>query len=124
MPTVGFNIPSGIIVMWSGAIANIPTGFFLCDGTNGTPNLTDRFVIHADADSAGTRNVGATGGSHTSDVSHNHGGFTGPSVGGASGGTVLFNLNLTEHRHAISTDGSTTLATIPKFYALAYIMKS
>jgi len=37
----------------------------LCDGNNGTPNLTDRFVIHADADSGGTRNVGATGGANT-----------------------------------------------------------
>lgn len=30
--------------MWSGSINNIPNGFALCDGTNGTPNLSDRFI--------------------------------------------------------------------------------
>jgi microcystin-dependent protein len=54
--------PSGGIIMWSGAIANIPSGWFICDGTNGTPDLTGRFVVHADADSGGTYDVGDTGG--------------------------------------------------------------
>ena len=58
-------LPSGVIVMWSGAISAIPTGWVICDGNNGTPNLTDRFVIHADADSGGTNDVGDTGGSNT-----------------------------------------------------------
>ena len=56
-------MPVGGIIMWSGTIATIPTGWALCDGTNGTPNLTGRFVVHADADSSGTYNVGASGGS-------------------------------------------------------------
>ena len=34
----------GIIVAWSGLIANIPTGWGLCDGTNGTPDLRGRFL--------------------------------------------------------------------------------
>ncbi|MDA3807664.1 MAG: hypothetical protein PF440_07110 [Thiomicrorhabdus sp.] len=61
--TIG--VPSGSIVMWSGAISAIPTGWSICDGTGSTPNLTDSFVIHADADAAGTNNVGETGGSNT-----------------------------------------------------------
>ncbi len=59
------TVPPGGIIMWSGAIANIPAGWSLCDGNNGTPNLTDRFVLHADADSGGANNVGDTGGSNT-----------------------------------------------------------
>ncbi|NER81019.1 MAG: tail fiber protein [Leptolyngbya sp. SIO1D8] len=37
----------GMIVMWSGAVANIPTGWALCDGNNGTPDLRDRFIVAA-----------------------------------------------------------------------------
>ncbi len=55
-------MPTGGIIMWSGTVATIPTGWALCDGTNGTPNLTGKFIVHADADSSGTYNVGATGG--------------------------------------------------------------
>jgi len=40
-------IPSGGIIMWSGLIASIPTGWALCDGTNGTPDLRNRFVVGA-----------------------------------------------------------------------------
>ena len=58
----GATIPIGGIIMWSGAISAIPSGWFLCNGTLGTPDLTDRFVIHADADAAGTNNVGEKGG--------------------------------------------------------------
>jgi len=36
-PTGGGGIPSGVIVMWSGLLANIPSGWALCDGTSGTP---------------------------------------------------------------------------------------
>ena len=45
-PEVG-SVPSGGIIMWSGAIASIPAGWFLCDGANGTPDLRDRFVVGA-----------------------------------------------------------------------------
>jgi microcystin-dependent protein len=55
-------IPSGVIVMWSGALANIPAGWALCDGNNGTPNLLDRFIVSVP--NAGT-NPGATGGANT-----------------------------------------------------------
>ena len=57
------RLPTGVIVMWSGAISAIPSGWHLCDGNNGTPNLTGKFVVHADADSGGTYAPNATGGS-------------------------------------------------------------
>lgn len=59
----GFGyVPQGGIIMWSGAISAIPAGWALCDGTSGTPDLTGRFVVHADADTGGTYAPGDTGG--------------------------------------------------------------
>ena len=54
-------VPTGFIGMWSGSASTIPTGWTLCDGTNGTPNLTDRFVLGAGK----TYQPGATGGTAT-----------------------------------------------------------
>ena len=54
-------IPRGAIVMWSGAVDAIPEGWALCDGSNGTPDLRDRFIVGA----GGSYNVGDTGGANT-----------------------------------------------------------
>jgi microcystin-dependent protein len=51
-------VPSGVIVMWSGAINNVPLGWALCDGTNGTPDLRDRFIVGA----GNSYTIGNTGG--------------------------------------------------------------
>ena len=53
------GVPSGSIILWSGAANAIPAGYVLCDGTNSTPNLQNRFVVGAGS----TYAVGATGGS-------------------------------------------------------------
>jgi microcystin-dependent protein len=45
------RLPTGVITMWYGTIANIPAGWLLCDGTNGTPDLRNRFILGAVADS-------------------------------------------------------------------------
>jgi hypothetical protein len=77
------GVPSGAIMMWSGTIATIPSGWYLCNGTNGTPNLTNRFIIGADADDGGaaktsiTGSATQTGGSKDAIVvSHSHTGST------------------------------------------------
>jgi hypothetical protein len=63
------SFPAGGIIMWSGAISAIPSGWNICDGTNGTPNLRDRFIVGAGS----TYAVGATGGSANATlVSHTH----------------------------------------------------
>jgi hypothetical protein len=60
---------SGMIMMWSGSIVSIPSGWALCNGSNGTPDLRDRFVVGAGS----TYNPGATGGSADAVVvSHTH----------------------------------------------------
>ncbi len=51
----------GMIMMWSGSILTIPVGWRLCDGTGGTPDLRDRFVVGA----GGAYAVNATGGANT-----------------------------------------------------------
>jgi len=53
-------IPAGVIVMWSGEIGDIPDGWALCDGSDDTPDLTDKFICGSDGGDLGT-----TGGSST-----------------------------------------------------------
>ncbi len=62
--TPSAGVPSGVIVMWSGTLASIPEGWALCDGTQGTPDLRDRFILGV----AAAENPGATGGA----TSHIH----------------------------------------------------
>jgi hypothetical protein len=58
------TVPSGAILVWSGSIATVPSGYTLCNGQNGTPNLQDSFVIG----SGNTFSVNATGGFVSSGV--------------------------------------------------------
>jgi hypothetical protein len=55
------RFPAGGIMMWSGTIATIPTGWFLCNGSNGTPDLRNRFIIGAAQDDAGVAKTNITG---------------------------------------------------------------
>ena len=55
------GVPTGVIAMWSGTNANIPSGWALCDGANGTPDLTDRFILGR----AAASNTNSTGGANT-----------------------------------------------------------
>jgi microcystin-dependent protein len=140
-------VPPGVVVMWSGSIGSIPDGWALCDGTNGTPNLRNRFIVGA----GGSYAVAATGGeaSHTLTIAempaHNHGGVT--STDGAhthevryytdSGSGKAFerrngerswldDVTSTEgaHTHTINSQGGGGAhENRPPYYALAYIMK-
>lgn len=66
---VASSIPTGVITMWSGSIISIPIGWRLCDGTNGTPDLRDRFVVGVGT----TYSPGNTGGSKDATlVAHSH----------------------------------------------------
>jgi hypothetical protein len=109
------SIPSGVIVMWSGSIATIPTGWVLCDGSNSTPDLRSRFVIAAGSDYA----VGATGDgsipahTHATNVFSDSGGGVNKVASSVSGSTPI-----------ISGSFGTGTKNIAVYYALAYIMKS
>lgn len=111
------TVPSGGIIMWSGTIATIPSGWVLCNGSNSTPDLRNLFVVGANADSGGVAKSTITGAALQSGGSTTITGTTdGASAGGA--GAVTFNTNVTQHVHAFST------TSVQPFYALAYIMKS
>jgi hypothetical protein len=145
---------TGMIMMWSGTIATIPTGWVLCNGSNSTPDLRNRFVIGAHTDSAGvaystvTGSNTQTGGtkdaivvSHThtatvTDAGHAHT-FSGTlaktdtvSGGGITiktreDGTTTTSTVTTGITVANSTEGSSgTNQNLPPYYALAFIMKT
>ncbi len=66
--TGGTFFPIGSIVMWSGAVADIPAGWALCDGANGTPDLRGRFLFGA----ATNLTLGSTGGSTSVTLTEAH----------------------------------------------------
>lgn len=88
-------IPVGGIIMWSGTIATIPTGWALCNGSNGTPDLRNKFIVGAHSDLSGTAksnvegvtNFNQTGGN----INHSHGGST--------GNTTLSTNQIPPHQH-------------------------
>ena len=59
-PTWGNAFVAGMIMMWSGTIATIPSGWLLCNGSSGTPDLRDKFIIGASADSGGAAKTNVT----------------------------------------------------------------
>lgn len=125
-------MPSGGIIMWSGLIANIPSGWFLCNGSNGTPDLRNRFIVCADADSGGVAkstisgSAAQSGGSTTINLTqipaHTHTFSVFPN---ANTGT-----NTVERGAGASPDTATTsssgggLPYTQPYYALAFIQKS
>jgi microcystin-dependent protein len=56
------GLPIGSIVMWQGSIGNIPTGWALCNGQNGTPNLSSRFIVGYSPGNPDYSNIGNQGG--------------------------------------------------------------
>jgi microcystin-dependent protein len=99
--------PIGGIIMWSGSIANIPTGWALCNGASGTPNLQDRFIVGAGS----AYTPGNTGGLNsvilqTSEIaSHNHSG----SIASAGGHTHSGSTNTAgSHNHTYTGHNSSS----------------
>jgi hypothetical protein len=80
-------IPAGVILMWSGSIASIPSGWVLCNGSSGTPDLRDRFIVGAGS----TYAVNATGGSAAVTPAG--------SVSGSIGGTAITEAQMPKHFH-------------------------
>lgn len=138
-PTAGMNpatkayvdskaggIPSGVIVMWSGAANDIPTGWALCNGQNNTPDLRNRFIVGAGS----TYAVGATGGSDTVTLtvaqmpSHIHN-INASKYGYGTSGLPGFNANDTSaNLQTESTGGNQAHENRPPYYALCFIMKT
>lgn len=97
------NLPSGfdfvhtnMVCMWNGLSSAVPSGWHICDGTNGTPNLENNFVVGA----GGTYALGATGGSATTVT-----GSTDPSSQISVAGHALTLAELAVHNHTMWTGG-------------------
>lgn len=113
-PAVVF--PSGVICMWSGSIASIPSGWVICDGNNSTPNLTNRFVYGAnEGASAGNASVGSTGGRTPAGNDS--------AVTAASGTAPATDYNSNVDANSQNST-SHTHDVMPPYYALAFIMKT
>lgn len=151
MPTEEFGEdltpPPGSILIWTDPISEIPSGWAVCDGNNGTPNLLDKFIRSVGSG----ENPGATGGQNSLTLSesqipsHSHSGDTYSSGGHRhsiyhrnraygtksesgqtkGGGTAPTNTT-GSHSHSTSVSNSGSNASIdnrPQFYRVAYIMK-
>lgn len=149
IPAASSTLPTGMILLWSGSIGSIPSGYLLCDGTNSTPDLRDRFIVGAGS----SYSVNQTGGtadaivvSHThtatstvTDPGHLHALVSGGGV--LSGvGTSAYNAgssgNIYQSSIASNTTGITVATSnatagtsgtgqnLPPYFALCYIMKS
>ena len=129
------SLPIGSIIIWSGTVASIPTGWQLCDGTNGTPDLRDRFVVGARQDSGGvsmTNVSGAltkTGGEakHTLTIAempaHTHS-YRWWSAWYFSGSTELAAKgSYNDNAQTSSVGGGQPHNILPPYYALCFIMK-
>lgn len=122
------ELKTGMILMWHGTIATIPAGWALCDGNNSTPDLRNRFIVCADADSGGQAKTTFYGGPFQSGGSANHTHtFTGaqhqhvigPGADIAAGANYFAT---TDYAAAFGTTFTESVAPVP-YYALAYIMK-
>jgi len=138
-------VPIGGIIMWSGTIANIPTGWALCNGSNSTPDLRNRFVVGAHS-GAGTGTVETAGPGFNAD----NGTLSSSYTPGNSGGETAHQLTTAElasHSHQLynqiggggnsvggggsntsdqqsgSAGGSKYHENRPPYYALAFIMR-
>jgi hypothetical protein len=129
---LSYPVPKGVIVLWSGAIVDIPLGYALCDGTNGTPNLLDKFVVgagstYAVADTGGDVNT-AMAGSHTHTINGATAGAPGVTTGSVQAGTgapvVTAVAAPANHTHTANLVGDHQHASLPPYLALAYIMKT
>lgn len=127
-PVITPDFPIGGIILWSGSQDNIPENWQLCDGTNGTPDLRDRFVLGAGA----TYNVGDTGGeaAHTLTTleipAHNHAlelNYMYVQDGTTSSGVYSTSGSYSDTKTTQNAGGGTAHNNMPPYYALCYIMK-
>jgi hypothetical protein len=137
--------------MWGGLVANIPTGWVLCDGQNGTPDLRDRFIVGATGDPGATGGASShTHAAHSGVINHTHP-VTDPGhvhaqgirntgtagTAGVQGGSAANNATIAGGVPSATTGISTanpagsvaslthdSPSYLPPFYALAFIQKT
>jgi hypothetical protein len=138
----GGPVPVGAILMWSGNPADLPAGWYLCDGSNNTPDLRGRFIVgynKDDGDYNSARAGGRAVGEKTAAVpAHSHRlgrpidvigrhwhDWAGSSTtsSGPSGNAVTTFEQLDGRGFGLSDFGGEARIDIrPPYYVLAYIM--
>jgi len=143
------TIPVGGIIMWSGTIGSIPTGWALCNGSSSTPDLRNKFIVGAH--SGGGTGITSTAGPGISTDTATNPNYTPGNFGGETSHQLTI-AELAEHDHALTNiigdggginvgssghqmnnnGGKTTESTgssnfhenRPPYYALAFIMRT
>ena len=143
-----YAVPTGGIIIWSGASNAIPSGWVLCNGSNGTPDLRNRFIVGA----GNSYSVGNTGGSDSVSLteaqmpSHFHYSFRSGNHGQLRNGTNMnannypgsgtgagnlyesYNINssgsVANVGKTSNTGSGSSHENRPPYYALCYIMKT
>tara|TARA_S200000501_G_scaffold57190_1_gene47379 strand:+ start:1907 stop:2905 length:999 start_codon:yes stop_codon:yes gene_type:complete len=123
------GIPTGVIMIWSGASDAIPSGFVLCNGSNSTPDLRNRFIVGA----ADTYSVGATGGATSTNAVLGSvvvyvGTEDNPNQvqdASSSYNGIQNKSSRDRHQHGLDMNHThSNIPTVPPYYALCYIMKT
>lgn len=107
LAALGNQMPVGAIIMWSGILADIPTGWALCNGQNGTPDLRERFVIGA----GGAITALSVGGANTKTVNTQTGGAHGHTL--TIDNHVLTVAEIPAHGHGVTDPGHNHAITDP-----------
>ncbi len=134
-PAIG--LPGGVIVMWSGPLDAIPAGWVLCDGSDGTPDLRNRFVLGVGA----AEYLGSTGGSGShKHLARDHNHLVKPpalrgrtsygysSHAGRGTGSRYYTLpEPTQNTRPFNSESAKvtpeSVSNLPPYYKLAFIMK-
>lgn len=91
------GVPAGCIMIWSGLQVNIPAGWVVCDGNNGTPDLRERFVMGGGGVNFANR---TSGGSKDRSLATNTAGAH--SHGGKTAATTLTPAQMPQHNHTLN----------------------
>lgn len=112
----------GIICLWSGAVVDIPEGWHLCDGTEETPDLRDRFIVGAGSTYAPDDSGGSSSHNHNAVAAgaHVHTLAVGTYIANSSPSGAKSVATMTSGNHTHTIENSLHL---PPYYALCYIMK-
>ncbi len=130
-PAYEERVPKGAIMMWSGSINNIPIGYALCDGGNGTPDLRGRFIVGYDPSDEDYNAIGKTGGekAHTMTVaempSHSHSYLLSTEIQddvNHDGYDTIVHIENTQVSTG-NTGGNQAHENRPPYYVLAFIIK-
>lgn len=115
---LGPDFEPGCIGMWCGSVGSIPSGWFLCDGTHGTPDLRDKFILGSGL----SFSPGNNGGSVNHDHSFTSNGHTHTESAGAGVASGLGIVNVSDSE--VVTGTSDSGSSLPPYYSLCYLMKA